>query len=158
MEFGRQLLLGESESGVITDWELVLGNVRADTKMLDRSLERLATYSPVMPNRVCGDRGFDSKANRESLDNRKMYNGICPKAPSELRKKMKDPQFAELQRRRSQTEARIGIFKNCFLGAPLLSKGYENQAMEVAWSVLTHNLWVIARLPKKKNKVLKKAS
>ena len=158
VEFGRQLLLGESESGVITDWELVLGNVKADTKMLDRSLERLATYSPVMPHRVCADRGFDSKANRESLENRKMYNGICPKAPSELRKKMKDLEFAGLQRRRSQTEARIGIFKNCFLGAPLLSKGYENQAMEVAWSVLTHNLWVIARLPRKKNKVLKKAS
>ena len=158
VEFGRQLLLGESESGVITDWELVLGNVKADTKMLDQSLERLAIYSPVLPKTVCGDRGFDSTGNRKGLEQRDMYNGICPKAPAELSKKMKVPEFAELQRRRSQTEARIGIFKNCFLGAPLLSKGYENQAMEVAWSVLAHNLWVIARLPQNKNQVLKKAS
>jgi hypothetical protein len=52
------------------------------------------------------------------------------------------------QRRRSQTEARIAIFKNGFLGSPLLSKGYGNQQREVAWSVLAHNLWVIAWLPR----------
>ena len=158
VEFGRQLLLGESQSGVITDWELVLGNVKADTQMLDRSLDRLAQHSPVMPNRVCGDRGFDSKANRASVEKREMYNGICPKASSELCETMKDAEFAGLQRRRSQTEARIAIFKNCFLGAPLLSKGYKNQTMEVAWSVLAHNLWVLARLPQKTTQALKKAS
>ena len=50
-----------------------------------------------------------------------------------------------MQKRRSQTEARISIFKNGFLGSPLLSKGHANQEREVAWNVLTHNLWVIAR-------------
>jgi hypothetical protein len=58
---------------------------------------------------------------------------------------MKDSEFGELQKRRSETEARISIFKNGFLGSPLLSKGHENQSREVAWSVLVHNLWVIAR-------------
>ena len=42
VEFGLQLLLGEAQSGVIVDWELVCGLPQADTKMLDRSLERLA--------------------------------------------------------------------------------------------------------------------
>ena len=158
VEFGRQLLLGECESGVITDWELVLGNVKADTKLLDRSLDRLNKHCPVMPKSVCGDRGFDSKANRASLEKREMDNGICPKPPAELTKAMQDPQFADLQWRRSQTEARIAIFKNGFLGAPLLSKGYENQTMEVAWSVLTHNLWVIARLPRQGTKPLRKTN
>ena len=41
VEFGSQLLLGESESGVIVDWELVNGTPKADTKMLGRSLDRL---------------------------------------------------------------------------------------------------------------------
>jgi hypothetical protein len=40
VEFGSRLLLGESESGAIVDWELACGNPRADTKMLSRSLER----------------------------------------------------------------------------------------------------------------------
>src|SRR5437016_13488624 len=70
VEFGSQLLLGESESGVIVDWELVCGNPQADTKMLGRSLERLKqTAGGPTIRQVSGDRGFDSKANRGLLDN-----------------------------------------------------------------------------------------
>ena len=39
----------------------------------------------------------------------------------------------------------------------MLSKGHENQEREVAWNVLAHNLWVIARLPRAKAKPLKLA-
>ncbi len=159
VEFGSQLLLGEAVSGAIVDWELVCGNPRADTKMLGRGLERMKqTSSGPAIRQVCGDRGFDSKANRELLENEGIYNGICPKAPTELAKRMKDSEFVVLQQRRSQTEARIAIFKNGFLGSPLLSKGHENQSREVAWSVLAHNLWVIARLPRSQGKALATAS
>lgn len=159
VEFGSQLLLGESESGVIVDWELVNGNPRADTKMLGRSLERLKqTAGGTSIGRVCGDRGFDSKANRRLLENDGIYNAICPKAPGELKERMKEAEFAAMQKRRSQTEARISIFKHGFLGAPLLSKGHGNQSREVAWSVLAHNLWVIARMPRGRTMALAKAS
>jgi hypothetical protein len=158
VEFGSQLLLGESEGGVIVDWELVCGNPRADTKMLSRSLERLKqTAGGPSIRQVSGDRGFDSKANRGLLENGGIYNAICPKAPGELKERMKDAEFVELQQRRSQTEARISIFKNGFLGSPLLSQGHGNQKREVAWSVLAHNLWVIARLPQGQAKALAKA-
>src|SRR6266852_8040711 len=147
VEFGSQLLLGESESGVIVDWELVCGNPTADTKMLGRSLARLKqTSGGAAIQQVCGDRGFDSQANRGLVEGGGIYNAICPKAPNELKKRMQEAEFAQLQQRRSQTEARISIFKNGFLGSPLLSQGYGNQQREVAWSVLAHNLWVIARL------------
>ena len=159
VEFGSQLLLGECENGVIVDWELVDGNPQADTKMLGRSLARLKqTAGGRAIREVCGDRGFDSKANRELVEKDGAYNAICPKAPSDLKKRMKEPEFVELQQRRSQTEARISIFKNGFLGAPLLSKGYANQNREVAWSVLTHNLWVIARMPRVQAEALARAS
>lgn len=159
VEFGSQLLLGESESGVIVDWELVNGTPKADTKMLGRSLDRLKqTAGGTALGSVCGDRGFDSKANRELLENEGIYNAICPKAPGELKERMKEAEFAGMQKRRSQTEARISIFKNGFLGAPLLSKGHENQSLEVTWSVLAHNLWVIARMPHGPARALAKAS
>ena len=159
VEFGSQLLLGESERGVIVDWELVCGNPTADTKMLGRSLERLKqTNGGASIQQVCGDRGFDSKANRGLVEGGGIYNAICPKAPSELKKRMQEAEFAQLQQRRSQTEARISIFKNGFLGSPLLSQGYGNQQREVAWSVLAHNLWVIARLPRGQAKALAQAS
>jgi hypothetical protein len=159
VEFGSQLLLGEAASGVIVDWELVGGNPRADTKMLGRSLDRMQQTSagPTI-RQVTGDRGFDSAPNRALLEKDGIYNAICPKSPAELKKRMKDSEFVELQRRRSQTEARISIFKNGFLGSPLLSKGHENQSREVAWSVLAHNLWVIARLPQGAAEALVKAS
>ena len=157
VEFGSQLLLGECESGVIVDWELVCGKPQADMKMLQRSLERMKqTAEGPCLHQISGDRGFDSKANRELLDQHGIYNAICPKAPGELKDKMKEAKFVELQQRRSQTEARISIFKNGFLGSPLLSKGHANQSREVAWHVLTHNLWVIARLPQRPARALLK--
>ncbi|HZL51484.1 MAG TPA: hypothetical protein VFC37_11110 [Terracidiphilus sp.] len=159
VEFGSQLLLGEAESGVIVDWELVCGRPQADTKMLGRSLERMKQTSTGQAiGQVSGDRGFDSAANRALLEQAGIYNAICPKSPTELGKRMQDSAFVELQRRRSQTEARISIFKNGYLGSPLLSKGHENQNREVAWSVLAHNLWVIARLPRGQVRALAKAS
>jgi hypothetical protein len=159
VEFGSQLLLGEVESGVIVDWELVGVKPLADTKMLSRSLERMKPMTAGKAiQQVCADRGCDSQPNRTLLEQAGIYNAICPKSPTELKKRMKDSEFVELQQRRSQTEARIAIFKNGFLGSPLLSKGHENQSREVAWSVLAHNLWVIARLPQAHVKVLTNAS
>ena len=99
---------------------------------------------------IGGDCGFDSQPNRDLVEQEGIYNGICPKAPAELKKRMQEGKFVEMQKRRSQTEARISIFKNGFLGSPLLSKGHANQAREVAWNALTHNLWVMARRPKSK--------
>ncbi len=158
-EFGSQLPLGEAASGAIVDWERVRGNPRADTKMLGRGLERMKrTSAGEAIRQVSGDRGFDSAPNRALLEKGGIYNAICPKSPAELKKRMKDSAFVELQRRRSQTEARISIFKSGFLGSPLLSKGHENQSREVAWSVLAHNLWVIARLPRGQARALAMAS
>ena len=108
VEFGSQLLLGEAVSGVIVDWELVDGKPRADTKMLGRSLERMKQMTAGDAIRqVSGDRGFDSAPNRALLENDGIYNGICPKSPAELKKRMKDSEYLELQQRRSQAEARI---------------------------------------------------
>ena len=61
---------------------------------------------------------------------------------------MQGARFREHQLRRGQTEGRIGILKNEFLGKPLRKKGYEYRALSVAWAVLAHNLWVLARLPR----------
>jgi len=157
VEFGSQLLLGEIESGLIVDWELVLGNPSADTKLLGRSLERLGKNgSGQQAAAVGGDRGFDGKANRRLLEEAKIFNAICPRSPAELRRRMKEERFVAMQERRSQTEARISIIKNGFLGNPMLSKGQGRQTIQVAWAVLTHNLWLTARLPRQEERALRK--
>jgi len=58
---------------------------------------------------------------------------------------LQESQFQKLQTRRGQTEARMGIFKNAFLGRPLRSKGFLHKQLSVTWCVLTHNLLVVAR-------------
>jgi hypothetical protein len=70
---------------------------------------------------------------------------LCPRPPRELKARMQEPRFAALQRRRSQTEARISILKRGFLGQPLRARGFAHRQLAVAWGVLTHNLWVFAR-------------
>jgi hypothetical protein len=155
VEFGSQLLLAEAECGLVTDWELVCGNPEHDTVLLKRSLER---DEPRRVKTVVGDRNFDSKTTRELLIERHVSNGITPRDPAVLRARLREARFQQLQLRRGQTEARIAIFKNGFLGAPLLAKGHENQARQVAWAVLTHDLWVLAGLPKREKHAFRKAS
>lgn len=67
-----------------------------------------------------------------------------------------DPRFVLLQTRRSQTEARIGIFKNVFLGTPLRSRVAAYKKMAINWCVLTHNLWLLSRKALDIEKSLKK--
>ena len=103
-------------------------------------------YGPQL-KALAGDRGFDSRLNRFGLDEEGIYNALCPHTPQELRKRNRSWKFKRLQRRRAQTEGRIGIFKNVFLDQPVRSKGFEHRQLTVTWAVLVHNLWVIARLP-----------
>jgi hypothetical protein len=147
VEFGNTLLLVESPQGVILDWDLFCDSAPGDAKLVIPSLNRMDEAYQNPPKAVGGDRGFDSEKNREKLAKRSTYNGICPRGPQQLRERIKSWKFKKLQRRRAQTEGRIAIFKNNFLGRPLRSKGFERRELTVTWAVLAHNLWVIARLP-----------
>jgi len=60
--------------------------------------------------------------------------------------------FHEGLKRRAATEGRIGIFKNVFLGRRLLAKGFEHRQLATGWAVLTHNLWVVARMAEAEKK------
>jgi hypothetical protein len=71
---------------------------------------------------------------------------------------MKEPRFVRMQRRRSQTEGRISILQRGFLGRSMRAKGFAHRESALAWGVLTHNLWILARLKRdKKEPVLQAA-
>lgn len=147
VEFGNTLLLAEQRQGVLVDWKLIKDQAPADSKMVPDCLDRFKEVFGALPAAMAGDRGFDSKLNRNRLEKNGVYNAICPRSVSDLRARMKEEEFAQLQTRRAQTESRIAIFKNGFLGRPMRSKGFVHRENRVTWAVLTHNLWVIARLP-----------
>lgn len=151
IEFGNTLYLAENRQGVIVDYHLWRESAPADSKMVEESLNRIKEIvgNDALPQvrSLAADRGFDSAKTRNSLSAAGIYNGICPRSPASLKQRLQEDRFVDCQRRRSQTEARIGIFKNRFLGRPLRTKGFERRELAVAWGVLAHNLWVIARLP-----------
>lgn len=146
VEFGLQLLISESADGLIVDSHLVDGIVN-DSKLLMPAIERMrTTYGNGVAAIVVTDRGFASAENDAALTKAGITNGTLPRNPDTMRERMIDPVMRGLQRRRAQTEARIGIFKHNFLGAQLPTKNLDAQIRFVAWAALAHNLWVLARL------------
>ena len=158
IEFGNTLFLAEQSKGLIIDWQLEKEQSIGDIALMQNSLEHIKEVFGVYPKNVGGDRGFWSQENDEWLRAQKIYNGISPKKPGELKRKIKKSRFRKLQKRRAQTEPRISIIKNYFLKSPLKSKGFEYRELSVAWAILAHNLWLLAGLPKQKIKRLKKAA
>jgi hypothetical protein len=158
VEFGHKLWLGENPQGLIVDFEMVQDRVPGDIEQLLDSILRLETRLNVTLKKVVTDRGGDSWDSRGFMAELEIYNGICPKDPKQLRLRLKDLEFVRLQRRRSQTEGRIGILKNNFLGRPLRAKGFAHQERDLSWAVLAHNLWVLARLPQAESEALAQAA
>ncbi|MCC5021576.1 MAG: hypothetical protein J6386_01605 [Candidatus Synoicihabitans palmerolidicus] len=74
-----------------------------------------------------------------------IYDATCPRDPQLLQRRMQEPPFVALQHRRASTEARIPIIKQR-QGQRLRARGFTNRYLTVAWSILGHNLWLIARL------------
>ena len=147
VEFGNSLFLAETAEGFIIDHELAHDASPGDARWLT---SRLPTLQQNCAGQLCGiaaDRGFDSKASAQRLEEENLFNAIVPKDPRQMAQNMKDAIFAASIRRRAQTEGRIGILKNVFLGGTPLAKGFANRQLQVAWAVLAHNLWVVARLP-----------
>ena len=145
VEFGQGFLLTEQVNGLIIDWQLFADQPPSDSKVIEPTLKQIEKYYGAIKF-VCADRGFSAKNNDVFLQERKIYNSICPKSPKQLEEKLSDPIFLSLQTRRSQTEARIGIFKNVFLGKPLRSRITAYKRIAITWCVLTHNLWLLSRM------------
>ena len=144
VEFGNKLYLAEQRDGILVDWELFQDEVPSDTQLVQRSVERME-LAWGKPEGLVADRGFASKRNVKWLKEKGVRDGLCAKDPNELQSRMRDPWYAGAQKRRANTEARVGIFKNVFLGGVMREKGFENRNRSLIWSVLAHNLWVLAR-------------
>lgn len=146
VEFGNTLLIGENAQGLILDCHLIEEQAAADSQLLSASLLRVEEGLNRTIKAVAADRGFASKANSQMLKEAGVFDAICPRQPDQLRERMKEKRFARMQRRRSQTEGRIGLSKANFLGPALRAKGFKNRELAVFWGVLTHNLWKLAKL------------
>ncbi len=145
VEFGNALYLAEQSDGLIVDWSFIEKQPPGDNMLTTASIARI-TQEYENPKSYTADRGFDSPGNRIDLEALYIVNAICPRSVPLLMEKLEDDEFCRLQKRRGGTEARIGIFKNAYLGTPLRSKGFKNRRVRIDWCILAHNLWKLARM------------
>jgi len=146
VEFGNTLYLAEQSDGLIIDWKFFSKQAPSDNNMLKESHKRIENRLGVTVKLMAGDRGFDSQANREHMESNDIFNAVCPRNPGLLAQRLEENKFKEAQNRRSQTEARIAILSNCFCGSPMKQKGFARRKIHMSLSILSHNLWVLARL------------
>ena len=148
VEFGNSLFIAETASGFILDHELLREISPGDPKWLQQRYDIMKEASGGRLCAAVGDRGFDSALSRKKLEEEKAFNGLSPRDAKEMQRRLReDESFAGAQKRRAQTEGRIGILKNVFLQGTPRAKGFKNRELQVDWAVLSHNLWVVARLP-----------
>lgn len=158
VEFGNTLLLAEQDDGLIVDWKLFRDQAPADSRLLQSSHQRVSENLGIDIKLIAGDRGFDSKANRQYLEKENIFNAVAPRNPKQLQQRLEEQRFRQSQNRRSQTEARISILSHCFCGDPMMQKGFEHREIHMGLSVLSHNLWVLARLKLAQEAKLKQAA
>ena len=157
VEFGNTLLLAESQQGLILDWELYREKAPAEWHQLQDSVERQTAFDLAAAiAAVAADRGFSARMSAAKLAQRDIYDAVCPKDPEQLRQRSTDARFVALQRRRAATEGRIAIIKQR-QGRRLRSRGFDHRYLAVAWTVLGHNLWIVARLLTDQQKLSKAA-
>lgn len=149
VEFGNGLYLAEQENGLIIDWKFIREQPPSDSKLVKESIAQ-TEKNYGKPQSFTADRGFHSKANTHLLDDLDIFNAICPRSVPELREKLKDDNFRQLQTRRASTEARVAILTNSYVGSPLRSRGFKNRNTRIGWSIFAHNLWKLAAMTAKR--------
>ena len=147
VEFGNTLLVCESCEGYLLDWKLYREQAPSEYKQMKESLQRQGSLDlGQVIGALSADRGFASRATSAHLRGLGIYDAVAPKDPEAMKKRMSEKLFGWLQRRRGGLEGRIGTVKNRYHSGRLRAKGYKHRSLATGWSVLSHNLWLIAKM------------
>ena len=146
VEFGNKLHIVENNEGLILAWNLQK-ELKADSKELENLIKLTEENTGQRVAKMCGDRGYVSQRPQARIIKARpgIKDHITAKNPLQLRELMKDIEYRASQKRRAQTEGRIGILKNVYLSGRSLSKGLESRRQEMSWIILAHNLNKLAK-------------
>jgi IS5 family transposase len=147
-EFGRKVLIGETDHGIITTHEVLEDNP-ADATLLKAGVRRHRRLFRKRLKAVATDRGFYSQANELWLKEGGVERVSIPvrgRASRERRLEQKQPWFRRLQRFRAGSEGRISLLKRVFGLDRSLMRGNQGTAIWVGQGIFAHNLWQAARI------------
>ena len=147
-EFGRKVIIGETDHGIITMHEVLQENP-ADATLLKTGVKGHRRLFRKRLKAVATDRGFYSQANEEWLHKGGVKHVSIPargKASKDRRMEQKRPWFRRLQRFRAGSEGRISLLKRVFGLGRCLMRGNQGAAIWVGQGIFAHNLWQAARI------------
>jgi IS5 family transposase len=147
-EFGRKVLIGETDHGIITIYDVLEENP-SDTGLLKPAVRGHRRLFRKRLKAVAADRGFYSRANEEWLKQNGVKQVGIPvrgKASIEKRREQKQPWFRRLQRFRAGSEGRISLLKRKFGLDRSLMRGNNGTETWLGQGIFTHNLWQAARI------------
>jgi len=147
-EFGRKVLLGETDHGIITIYQ-VLDENPSDTALLKPVVRGHRRLFRKRLKAVAGDRGFYSQPNEDWLKDNGVRRVSIPKrgkVREDQRRYQKQSWFKRLQRFRAGIEARISLLKRKFGLKRSLMRGSPGVNIWVGQGILAHNLWQAARI------------
>jgi hypothetical protein len=147
-EFGRKVLIRETDHGVITTHKVLEGNP-ADATLLKTGVKGHRRLFRKTLKAIATDRGFYSQSNVDWLKSTKVKQVsilVRGKASKERRMEQKQPWFKRLQRFRAGSEGRISFLKRGFSLNRSLMAGSKGTQIWVAQGIFAHNLWQAARL------------
>jgi IS5 family transposase len=147
-EFGRKVLIGETDHGIVTTYEVLAENP-ADVTLLKAGVRGHRRLFRKRLKAVAGDRGFYSQANEDWLKGSGVKQVSIPargKTGQERRRYQEQSWFKRLQRFRAGGEARISLLKRKFGLRRSLMRGSSGVKTWVGQSIFTHNLWQAARI------------
>jgi IS5 family transposase len=146
-EFGRKVLLGEVEGGIVSHYA-VLGDVGPEHPHLIASLDAHQQHFARAPDVLAGDRGLYSPENEARACARGVKQVVLPKTgrlSNERRQHERQRWFRRGLRFRAGAEGRINVLRRDYGLDRCRARGEAGMARWVGWGIVTHNLAQIAR-------------
>jgi IS5 family transposase len=146
-EFGRLVRIDEVENGIVSGYQVLIGNPDDRTGWMP-ALERHRTAFGKAPNLATADRGFFSAENEreaERLGVKKVALPARGRLSAKRAQRQKQRWFRRALRWRAGSEATISTLKHPFSMARATYKGERGFERYVGWCVITKNLFSIAR-------------
>ena len=146
-EFGRLVRIDEVENGIVSGYQVLVGNPEDSTSWMPALEQHQASFGRV-PEMATGDRGFFCAQNEReaaSLGVKKVALPARGRLSAKRAEQQKQRWFRRGLRWRAGIEATISTLKHPFSMARATYKGGRGFERYVGWCVITKNLFSIAR-------------
>ena len=146
-EFGRLVRVDEVESGIISGYEVAVGNP-ADQQQWAPALEHHVTLFGRAPRLAAADRGYWSAHNERFAQELGVQQIVLPspgRSSAQQRLRQKKRWFRRGQAWRAGIEPRIATLKHRFGMQRAFYKGEAGFQRHVAFCILAHNLVAMSR-------------